>query len=100
MEYRAIYSDSLSHHGILGQKWGVRRFQNADGTWTEAGKKRYGKQVHDTHDDVIKSDRYKKAEKELDKAYKDVKGFITDIIQWTFNTFQGGNLCLKHLLTG
>ena len=32
----------LTHHGILGQKWGVRRFQNADGSLTNAGKKRYG----------------------------------------------------------
>lgn len=32
----------LEHHGILGQKWGVRRFQNADGSYTTAGKKRYG----------------------------------------------------------
>ena len=31
----------LFHHGIKGQKWGVRRFQNKDGTYTEAGKKRY-----------------------------------------------------------
>lgn len=29
----------LSHHGIKGQKWGVRRFQNPDGTYTSAGKK-------------------------------------------------------------
>jgi len=32
----------LAHHGILGQKWGVRRYQNADGSFTPAGKKRYG----------------------------------------------------------
>ncbi len=30
----------LYHHGILGQKWGVRRFRNKDGTLTSAGKKR------------------------------------------------------------
>lgn len=33
----------LYHHGILGQKWGVRRFQNKDGTLTSAGKKRKAK---------------------------------------------------------
>lgn len=31
----------LAHHGILGQKWGVRRYQNSDGSLTEAGKKKY-----------------------------------------------------------
>lgn len=31
----------LAHYGILGQRWGIRRFQNPDGTLTEAGKKRY-----------------------------------------------------------
>jgi len=33
---------ALYHHGIKGQKWGVRRFQNEDGTLTAEGKARYG----------------------------------------------------------
>lgn len=36
------YSNYLYHHGIKGQKWGIRRFQNPDGTLTSEGKKRYG----------------------------------------------------------
>lgn len=35
--------DYLVHYGTKGQKWGVRRFQNDDGTLTPAGKERYGK---------------------------------------------------------
>lgn len=31
----------LQHYGIEGQKWGVRRYQNSDGTYTAAGKQRY-----------------------------------------------------------
>ena len=31
----------LEHHGILGMKWGIRRYQNKDGSLTAAGKKRY-----------------------------------------------------------
>ena len=32
---------ALTHHGILGQRWGVRRFENKDGSLTPAGIKRY-----------------------------------------------------------
>lgn len=34
-------TSELSHHGILGQKWGVRRYQNEDGSYTQAGLARY-----------------------------------------------------------
>ena len=42
MWQRSVTSnDVLIHHGILGMKWGIRRYQNEDGTLTNAGKKRY-----------------------------------------------------------
>lgn len=31
-------NDYLSHHGILGQRWGIRRYQNKDGSLTEEGR--------------------------------------------------------------
>ena len=37
--------DYLAHHGIKGQRWGIRRFQNEDGTLTKQGKLRYTKQL-------------------------------------------------------
>lgn len=40
------YSD-LYHHGILGMKWGIRRYQNKDGSLTEAGKRHYKQQKKD-----------------------------------------------------
>lgn len=47
------HEEMLEHHGIKGQKWGVRRFQNKDGTRTDAGKKRErsnsDEQVHEDY---------------------------------------------------
>ena len=40
-----MYEDYLYHHGIKGQKWGVRRYRNYDGSLTPAGKKRLQKEA-------------------------------------------------------
>lgn len=39
------YNDQIWHWGVKGMKWGVRRYQNADGSLTGAGKKRYDRDV-------------------------------------------------------
>ena len=42
-------NNELYHHGIKGQKWGIRRYQNEDGSLTYRGKMRYMKAVSYTH---------------------------------------------------
>ena len=56
-------NDYLEHHGIKGMKWGVRRYQNADGTLTAAGKKRYIKDMARDQSEYFKSKISKNAAK-------------------------------------
>lgn len=45
-----VNCNELYHSGVKGMKWGVRRYQNKDGSLTPAGKKRYNKDDQDTND--------------------------------------------------
>lgn len=65
----------LTHHGILGQKWGVRRYQNQDGSLTAAGKKRLeqkdAKWARKNYDKITSKAR-KDVSKELDRYATDL----------------------------
>lgn len=60
----------LTHHGIKGMKWGVRRYQNKDGSLTSAGKKR--------HDDDVRSNMAKKKESRIDTSNPDPKRWVKE----------------------
>lgn len=88
-----IYALNLYHHGILGQKWGIRRYQNYDGTYTKAGLVRY-RQKYSTYEEKqnalknarmsykegsISKEDYKKVRKESSESKKDVKQAYKDL---------------------
>ena len=83
-------NNNLQHHGIKGQKWGVRRFQNADGSLTQLGRFRYGKaetkDYEELHGKVEKASGFVKAAQKYqsEKDHKDYEEKIkTDLKNMT-----------------
>ena len=74
--YILTSNGELYHYGIKGQKWGVRRYQNADGSLTPKGKKRLAKNEALRNKLVNKAD--KRIKNHTDKA-KEAKANIRDL---------------------
>ena len=75
-----LYSSELYHHGILGQKWVVRRYQNYDGSYTKKGLARYNEAEKKYTDTKAKykqgsasKEELRGAKKEMNKQYKQLK---------------------------
>ena len=82
-------SMTLAHYGIVGQKWGVRRYQNEDGTLTNAGKKRYDRDVRENN--------AKKKENRIDVSKPDPKRWVKEDLQRTKRTVDSSSELLKKV---
>lgn len=67
--YQSTTTNELYHHGIKGQKWGVRRYQNEDGSYTEAGKRKRNKDVISERKSDLKN-RRNLSDEELNRKVK------------------------------
>ena len=121
-----LVSDELYHHGIKGQRCGIRRYQNPDGTLTDAGKERYGRYGNSnsvirrflTGDHVLGNQRHRdkienrlenKIQKNksegkdtsiLEKKYAAQKAKNADIHKYVSNTSTGKLFAQNLLMTG
>ena len=80
--------NELYHHGIKGQRWGVRRYQNKDGSLTSAGKRRFKSVVSDEKKQQLHTKRAKfllegnaenskNSAREIKESYKDLKDLMS-----------------------
>lgn len=74
-------NNELIHYGILGMKWGIRRFQNKDGTLTTAGKVRYSNHLTKKDNKWIKKNADKITEKARKKSSKELMKYANELMK-------------------
>ncbi len=84
------YNDQLWHWGIKGMKWGVRRYQNADGTLTDAGKRRYAS-------DATANAKKKKDNRLPEEGLKDPNRWVKEDTERTKRVVDTGNQMAGNL---
>lgn len=86
--------DNLQHHGILGQRWGVRRYQNSDGSLTSEGRKHYGYKAARNNSSVDKLTGRKAARdsaKEANKISEEDAKMLNKVTSTTINSARNVN---------
>ena len=72
------YTNYLEHHGIKGQKWGIRRYQNTDGTLTAEGRKRLGYGERKSRTDQNRRRKATKNAKTAEQERAELREYIRD----------------------